>query len=84
MNYTEMLFNRDERLIRMLNDADNKNLELIVEINKQEEELERYKNIVDKAIEYTKRLTNGKTSRIDTFENVELVLETILSILKGE
>ena len=47
MNYTEMLFNRDERLIRMLNDADNKNLELIVEINKQEEELDKYKNIVD-------------------------------------
>ena len=43
-----------------------------------------YKARIDKATEYTKRFTNGKTSRIDTFENVELVLETILQILKGE
>lgn len=34
MNYSEMLFNRDERLINLLNQADNKNLELIELINK--------------------------------------------------
>lgn len=38
---------------------------------------------IDKAIEYTKRFTNGKTSSIDEWENVELVLENILKILKG-
>lgn len=58
--------------------------ELIDEILKNEDELERYKNIIDKTVEYVERLTNGKTSRIDTWENVEFVLETILSILKGE
>lgn len=39
---------------------------------------------IDKAIEYTKQFTNGKTSSIDEWKNVELVLETILEILKGE
>ena len=41
MNYTEMLFNRDERLVNLLNQADNKNLELIEEINNREDEIER-------------------------------------------
>lgn len=49
-------------------------------ITRNEEKQQR----IDKATEYTERLTNGKTSRIDTWENVELVLETILQILKGE
>lgn len=53
-------------------------------LKEQQQELERYKNIIDKTVEYVERLTNGKTSRIDTWENVEFVLETILSILKGE
>lgn len=39
---------------------------------------------IDKTIEYTKRFVNGKYSRIDTFENVEVVLQTILQLLKGE
>ena len=46
MNYTEMLFNRDERLVNLLNQADNKNLELIVELNKKEDEIERLNNII--------------------------------------
>lgn len=37
-----------------------------------------------KAIEYTKQFVNGKTSRIDEWENVELVLETIVQLLQGE
>jgi len=43
VNYTEMLFNRDERLVNLLNQADSKNLELIEEINNREEEIERLK-----------------------------------------
>lgn len=46
--------------------------------------LENYKARINKAIEYTKQFTNGKTSSIDEWENVELVLETIIDILKGE
>ena len=41
-----MLFNRDERLVNLLNQADNKNLELIVELNKKEDEIERLNNII--------------------------------------
>ena len=44
MNYTEMLFNRDERLVNLLNQADSKNLELIEEINNREDEIERLNN----------------------------------------
>lgn len=47
MNYTEMLFNRDERLVNLLNQADSKNLELIEEINNREEEIERLNNIIN-------------------------------------
>ena len=47
MNYTEMLFNRDERLVNLLNQADSKNLELIEEINKKEDEIDRLNNILD-------------------------------------
>lgn len=39
---------------------------------------------IDKAIEYTKRFINGKTSRIDEWKNVELVLENIVNILEGK
>ena len=46
MNYTEMLFNRDERLVDLLNRADSKNLELIEEINNREREIERLNNII--------------------------------------
>lgn len=38
---------------------------------------------IDKAIVYTKQFTNGKTTSIDEWKNVELVLENILGILKG-
>ena len=38
----------------------------------------------EKAIEYTKQFINGKTSRIDEWKNVELVLETIVQLLQGE
>lgn len=48
MNYTEMLFNRDERLVNLLNQADSKNLELIVELNDREEEIERLSKLLDK------------------------------------
>lgn len=47
MNYTEMLFNRDERLVNLLNQADSKNLELIEEINKKEDEIDRLNNIIN-------------------------------------
>ena len=47
MNYTEMLFNRDERLVNLLNQADSKNLELIEEINNREDEIERLNNIIN-------------------------------------
>ena len=46
MNYTEMLFNRDDRLVNLLNQADSKNLELIEEINKKEDEIDRLNNII--------------------------------------
>ena len=46
MNYTEMLFNRDERLVNLLNQADSKNLELIEELNDREDEIERLNNII--------------------------------------
>ena len=50
MNYTEMLFNRDERLVNLLNQADSKNLELIEELNDREDEIERLNNIINKAL----------------------------------
>lgn len=45
--------------------------------------LESAENRIDKAIVYTKQFTNGKTTSIDEWKNVELVLENILGILKG-
>ena len=41
-----MLFNRDDRLVNLLNQADSKNLELIEEINKKEDEIDRLNNII--------------------------------------
>lgn len=42
------------------------------------------KDRINKAIEFTNQFINFKTSRIDEWENVELVLETIVSLLKGD
>jgi regulator of replication initiation timing len=58
--------------------------DLLVDDTEYKLENERLNNIIDKAIEYTKQFTNGKTSSIDEWKNVELVLENILEILKGE
>lgn len=67
------------------NDYQKANITVLKDSKKSEkEQLKELNDKIDKAIEYTERFTNGKTSRIDTFENVELVLETILQILKGE
>lgn len=52
--------------------------------NTAQYKLDIYKQRNEKAIEYTKRFINGKTSRIDEFKNVELVLETIVQLLQGE
>lgn len=52
MNYTEMLFNRDERLVNLLNQAVSKNLELIEEINNREDEIERLHSIIKEVREY--------------------------------
>jgi hypothetical protein len=68
-----------ENLTTMTASGDRKQIK-----NTAQFKLDICKQKIDKAIEYTERFTNGKTSRIDTFENVELVLETILQILKGE
>ena len=57
---------------------------LIVQLELYKDNKEYLNNKIDKAIEYTERFTNGKYSRIDTFENVEVVLQTILQILKGK
>ena len=78
MNYTEMLFNRDERLVNLLNQADSKNLELIEEINKKEDEIDRLNNIierinsfVDRTIEVIKQQPSG---------NDEWILERLSGI----
>lgn len=81
MNYTEMLFNRDERLVNLLNQADSKNLELIEEINNKEEEIEKLNNIIDKAIEYI-----DWQRRNPQYDNVwrNRECEDLIEILKGE
>lgn len=53
-------------------------------MTKNEIKIKELQDRIDKAIEYTKQFTNGKTSSIDEWKNVELVLENILEILKGE
>lgn len=84
MNYTEMLFNRDERLVNLLNQADNKNLELIVELNKKEDEIERLKSIINKSIEfiYENAYNEERTYQVD---DLWYEIPKLLEILnKGE
>ena len=49
-----------------------------------EEKIKELQNIINKTIEYTNQFINFKTSRIDEWGNVELVLETIVSLLIGD
>ncbi len=78
MNYTEMLFNRDERLVNLLNQADSKNLELI-------EEIERLNNIINEFEDILKRDIKACNNK---FENMfdrnyrRLILEEKLEQLQ--
>ena len=78
MNYTEMLFNRDERLVNLLNQADSKNLELIEEINKKENEIERLKKEIiglnNCIIEFHSEFCN-KQAEINRLNNIINELE---------
>lgn len=73
-----MLFNRDERLVNLLNQADSKNLELIEEINNREDEIERLNNII-KDIETYIYLWNIE----EIGEKTMLILNDILLIKNG-
>ena len=91
MNYTEMLFNRDERLVNLLNQADSKNLELIEEINNREDEIERLKSIIKEVREYINGDLLYLASKCSTIyqNNIEIVgiydrLKELLEILDKE
>lgn len=87
-HYITKLKQENERLKQQVNiltgkaiiEKDKKTKEIKIKALKQKD----YKSRIDKAIEYTKQFVNGKTSRIDEWKNVELVLETILNILQGK
>lgn len=68
---------------RITYDNLDKNVSFIVREDTQPS-YEELQNRIDKAIEYTNKFINFKTSRIDEWENVELVLETIVNILQGK
>lgn len=80
VKYTKDSFMQDSE--PMLNYKDVKIV--LKHIYELEQENKQLKAKIDKAIDYTRGFINGKTSRIDEWKNVELVLETIVEILGDE
>lgn len=86
MNYTEMLFNRDERLINLLNQADNKNLELIVKLSIKEDEIERLNYIINEFEQWIKDSKRETLMGLGTINRIFFADELLnkLKELKGE
>ena len=77
------------QLIGKIAEANNKNLELIEELNDREDEIERLNNIIDKAIEYHNNcIENLDLDKIDDNEKLAYkvaygIHNNYLKILKG-
>ena len=93
LNYSEMLFNRDERLldyITNLQEENKKSFEkgyaegiIVAELDNENEFIVAYKELkqrIDKAIEYCKEALDLKEEYND---EVECVVNDLLDILKG-
>lgn len=86
MNYTEMLFNRDVRLVDLLNQADIKNLKLIGEINNREDEIERLENIIKEAREYIENHNKviRENKMLGVYGDFMIIPKELLEILDKE
>ncbi len=82
MNYTEMLFNRDERLVNLLNQADSKNLELIKELNNREDEIERLNNIINELEKWLEEKSDVDYRCSDRIVHEQLALSVALRKLR--
>ena len=88
MNYTEMLFNRDERLVNLLNQADSKNLELIEEINKKEDEIDRlnkeYERIYNENCKLRENHNINDITLLDENERLNNIIDNIFKFMQNK